>query len=65
MVVNMATTSKKRAVPKASRKTTSKRKGTGKGLPRNLREIYGVTVIIFSILLFLSFFLQAMGPVGR
>ncbi len=36
-----------------------------KGLPRNLREIYGVSLITVAILLFLAFFLSALGPVGR
>lgn len=36
-----------------------------KGLPRNLREIYGVSFITTGILLFLAFFLSSLGPVGR
>jgi len=35
-----------------------------RGLPRNLREIYGVASIVLAILLFLAFFPKALGPVG-
>jgi len=34
-------------------------------LPRNLREIYGVSIITLAALFFLAFFLTALGPVGR
>jgi len=47
------------------KKNSAKGKGDGKGLPRNLREIYGVTVATSAVLLFLAFFLDALGPVGR
>jgi len=46
-------------------------KGRGKGtekkkeLPRNIREIYAVGVILASLLLFMAFFLHALGPLGR
>ncbi len=36
-----------------------------KGLPRNLREIYGVSVMTIGVLLMLAFFFRALGPVGR
>ena len=36
-----------------------------RGLPRNLREIYGVLLVVASALLFLAFFLSSLGPVGR
>ena len=36
-----------------------------RGLPRNLREIYGVLLVVASVLLFLAFFLSSLGPVGR
>ncbi|MBC7248541.1 MAG: DNA translocase FtsK 4TM domain-containing protein [Actinobacteria bacterium] len=35
------------------------------GLPRNLREIYGVLLLMASLLLFLGFFFSSLGPVGR
>lgn len=40
-------------------------KGREKGLPRNLREIYGVSMITLAVLFFLAFFVKALGPVGR
>lgn len=36
-----------------------------RGIPRKLREIYGVAAITLSVLLFLAFFIDALGPVGR
>lgn len=39
--------------------------GSKKGLPRNIREIYGVSLITAAALLFMAFFLSALGPVGR
>jgi len=50
---------------KVAKKAPPKGTGKEKGLPRNLREIYGVSIIVASILLFLAFFLEALGPVGR
>ncbi|MEW6554936.1 MAG: DNA translocase FtsK 4TM domain-containing protein [Actinomycetota bacterium] len=69
----MATAKKKPA--RANKKgkvpsTGNARKGTGgrkteRGLPRNLREIYGVAIITVAVLCFLAFYLSALGPVGR
>jgi len=59
-----AETSKKKGSQKGSKGGRS-RPGDGRGLPRNLREIYGVSIITLAILLFLAFFLDALGPVGR
>lgn len=50
---------------KTSRARSSGVKRKKRGLPRNLREIYGVIGIFLGILLFLAFFLDALGPVGR
>jgi len=36
-----------------------------RGMPRNLREIYGVSIITLAVLCFLAFFISALGPVGR
>lgn len=36
-----------------------------RGMPRNLREIYGVLLLVASLLLFLGFFFSSLGPVGR
>lgn len=51
-----------------TRKPSSRRvpeKGSRRqGLPRNLREIYGVSLVVVGILLLLAF-LSALGPVGR
>lgn len=68
--VMMAGPSKGRKKTKARAKTASKtkaKKGAGKekGLPRNLREIYGVIIITVAILLLLASFFSALGPVGR
>jgi len=55
----------KKASPPQGRKAAPGRAGKERGLPRNLREIYGVTIITVAVLLFLAFFLEALGPVGR
>jgi DNA segregation ATPase FtsK/SpoIIIE, S-DNA-T family len=65
MVVRMATTHKGTVKKKDVKKVPSKDRERRKGLPRNLREIYGVAILILSVLLFLAFFLEALGPVGR
>ena len=74
----MGKAAKKRGKGKAARVATRgagtpRRKGASgpasrrepRGLPRNLREIYGVSVITLAVLLFLALFLSALGPVGR
>ncbi len=71
--VRMAAPKKTGGKPKTSKsKSTQQRKKQARkkadeksGLPRNLREIYGVSIITLAILLFLAFFLAALGPVGR
>ncbi|NPV58969.1 MAG: DNA translocase FtsK [Actinobacteria bacterium] len=55
-----------RASSKAAKKGGAKRPGQdGKGLPRNLREIYGVATVTAGALFLLAFYLHALGPVGR
>ncbi len=69
----MATSKKKPAKAKKSRRAGSARNGkkdggckkAERGLPRNLREIYGVAIITVAVLCFLAFFISALGPVGR
>jgi S-DNA-T family DNA segregation ATPase FtsK/SpoIIIE len=61
----MATSGKAKGRSRAAGKKSAKAGGKKKGLPRNLREIYGVSVIAVSILFFLAFILQALGPLGR
>jgi len=48
-----------------NRQKDDKRREADRGLPRNLREIYGVILITAAILFFLAFFINALGPVGR
>ncbi|MDI6872918.1 MAG: DNA translocase FtsK [Actinomycetota bacterium] len=50
----------RRAAPSRRRN----KRGRQEGLPRNLREIYGVSLIVAGILLLLALF-SALGPVGR
>lgn len=59
-----ARTSKKSGSQQGSKSGRS-RQGEGRGLPRNLREIYGVSIMTLAVLLFLAFFIEALGPVGR
>lgn len=61
----MALSQKGTGPSKVRKKVPPKGKKKGKELPRNLREIYGVIIIAISILLFLAFFPEALGPVGR
>ena len=69
----MATAKKKPAQANKNKRTRPASGGRAKaggkpkerGLPRNLREIYGVAIITIAILCFLAFFLSALGPVGR
>ncbi len=49
---------------KGSSSRRRSRRAQRQGLPRNLREIYGVTLILLGILLLLAFF-SALGPVGK
>ncbi len=51
--------------PRRSGKAGTRRTGGERGLPRNLREIYGFIIITLAILIFLAIFLDALGPVGR
>jgi S-DNA-T family DNA segregation ATPase FtsK/SpoIIIE len=69
----MAASKKSSSKAKASVKKGSqqgKRAGRSRtdekrSLPRNLREIYGVSIVTLAVLLFLAFFIEALGPVGR
>jgi S-DNA-T family DNA segregation ATPase FtsK/SpoIIIE len=71
--VEMATAKKKQSQPIKGRKTSpgggkdksARAKVKERGLPRNLREIYGVSIITLAVLCFLAFYLSALGPVGR
>jgi S-DNA-T family DNA segregation ATPase FtsK/SpoIIIE len=68
--VKMASAGKSNKKRGSRSKSTAKSKankdaGENKGLPRNLREIYGVIFITLAILLLLAFFFEALGPVGR
>src|SRR4030042_1300641 len=49
----------------ANKRAPAKRAKRERGLPRNIREIYGVASIVVAILLFLAFFPETLGPVGR
>jgi S-DNA-T family DNA segregation ATPase FtsK/SpoIIIE len=49
----------------AAKRKSVRTDGRERGLPRNLREIYGVSIITVAVLCFLAFFLSALGPVGR
>ncbi|MGQ9536506.1 MAG: DNA translocase FtsK [Actinomycetota bacterium] len=66
MAVSPGKKGKKGTTRKAGRNPGRKgsKRSAGKGLPRNLREIYGVSLVILGILLLLAF-LSALGPVGR
>jgi S-DNA-T family DNA segregation ATPase FtsK/SpoIIIE len=55
----------RKAGTRKSEKPASRRRSSERGLPRNLREIYGVSIITVAVLLFLAFFFEALGPVGR
>ncbi len=57
--------SKAKSSKKASKSKKSRNAREKKGLPRNLREIYGVIFITLAVLLLLAFFFEALGPVGR
>lgn len=51
---------------KAKGRTGAKRTRPGSGgMPRNLREIYGVAAMTIGVLLLLAFYFQALGPVGH
>jgi DNA segregation ATPase FtsK/SpoIIIE, S-DNA-T family len=56
---------KKVGARRSEKAGTARRQAGRRGLPRNLREIYGVIIITLAVLLFLAFFLAALGPVGR
>lgn len=51
--------------PRAASRTRGKGGKRKSELPRNIREIYGVGIVVLSILLFLAFFPKALGLVGR
>jgi S-DNA-T family DNA segregation ATPase FtsK/SpoIIIE len=65
MVVKMPARSKKPSKAGQGGKRPARGGREKKSIPRNLREIYGVTAITLSVLLFLAIYFGSLGPVGR
>ncbi|MDY6794214.1 MAG: DNA translocase FtsK 4TM domain-containing protein [Actinomycetota bacterium] len=61
----MARTSKAKKKPQSGTGKPARRGGKKRGLPRNIRDILSVSIITVALLLFLAFYIEALGPVGK